>query len=422
MAHDAERDMLLTPERVSEPADREPDTQRGRETDAGPGDFSIILGGPLFQLLRRAHMTDDGLHLLRRRIVAIAGLAWLPLLLLTLLQGNASGGVDVPFINDFEVHVRFLVAMPLLIVAELIVHLRLRPVAQEFLVRGLVAPELVPRFREAIESATRLRNSVSAEIAMIVIVYALGVPVVWRELASLDVPTWYANGSASGHRFTSAGLWYAYVSVPLFQFLLLRWYYRIAIWARFLWQVSRLDLRISAMHADRMGGLGFLSGIVFAFTPLAMAHGALLSGTIANRIFHLGEQLADAKVEIAVVLAFMLLVVFIPLTFFALRVSEAKRIALRIYGRLGQRYVAEFEQKWLPQGQPARESPLGTGDIQSLADLSNSLETVRSTRIVPITRQAVLSLGIATLIPVSPLLLTVIPAEELAKHLLKLLV
>jgi hypothetical protein len=84
--------------------------------------------------------------------------------------------------------------------------------------------------------------------------------------------------------------------------------------------------------------------------------------------------------------------------------------------------VAEFEQKWLPAGQPANESPLGTGDIQSLADLSNSLETVRSTRIVPITRQAVLALGIATLIPVSPLLLTVIPAEELAKHLLKLLV
>jgi hypothetical protein len=39
---------------------------------------------------------------------------------------------------------------------------------------------------------------------------------------------------------------------------------------------------------------------------------------------------------------------------------------------------------------------------------------------VPITRQAIVMLVAATLIPIAPLLLTVIPAEELLKRLLKL--
>jgi hypothetical protein len=395
------------------------DPAAGPSGDVDPRNFSIILGGPLFQLLRRAHMTGNGLELVRRRVLVIAAFAWLPLLLLTLLQGNALGGAaSVPFLKDFEVHVRFLVAVPLLVVAELIVHLRLRPVAFEFLQRSLVPPEELPRFHAAIQAAMRLRNSMLAELVMIALVYALGVPVVWRELAALDVPTWYAQGSG----FTWAGFWYAYVSVPMFQFLLLRWYFRIIVWTRFMWHVSRLKLRVSAMHADRMGGLGFLSGTVFAFVPLAMAHGAVVAGTIANRIFHLGTALYDARIEIALVVAFLLLIVLIPITFFAPQIAEVKRVGQRVYGRLAQRYVAEFEERWLPAGRPADDSPLGTGDIQSLADLSNSMETLRATRIVPITRQAVIALALATLLPIAPLLLTVIPAEELATRLLKLLV
>jgi hypothetical protein len=48
-----------------------------------PQDFSLVLGGPLYQLMRRAHITDDALELVRRRTVIIALLAWLPLLALS---------------------------------------------------------------------------------------------------------------------------------------------------------------------------------------------------------------------------------------------------------------------------------------------------------------------------------------------------
>ena len=388
-----------------------------------PREFSIVLGGPLYQLLRRAHVTGDALELVRRRLVVIALFAWLPLLVLALAEGNAWGGpAAVPFLLDIEVHVRLLVALPLLVAAELLVHMRLRPVAQQFITRALVPEAHLDRYREALRSAFRLRGSITAEVAMIAVAYGVGMPFVWQYFAGLDVATWHALPGESGPRMTLAGLWYAYVSVPLFQFLLLRWYFRIAIWARFLWQVSRIDLDISAMHADRKAGLGFLSNTVFAFVPLLMAHGALLAGTIANRIFHEGGALADARFEIAALVVWLLLVVCAPLLVFAPQIAAAKRRAGREYGTLAQRYVRDFERRWIPEdAPPGRASPLGSADIQSLADLRNSFETISATHTIPVTRDALVKLALATLVPLAPLLLTVIPAEELAKHLLKML-
>ena len=86
-------------------------------------DFSLVLGGPLFQLLLRAHLSDDALMLVRQRILFISLFAWLPLLVLAALEGRLFEGLtSVPFLLDLEVHVRFLVAIPLLIAAELVVH------------------------------------------------------------------------------------------------------------------------------------------------------------------------------------------------------------------------------------------------------------------------------------------------------------
>src|SRR5688572_24471640 len=84
---------------------------------AGLRDFSLVLGGPLFYLLRRTWLAGDGLELVRRRIVALCSLTWLPLLILSAWEGNAWGAAaTLPFLLDAEAHVRFLVALPLLLV------------------------------------------------------------------------------------------------------------------------------------------------------------------------------------------------------------------------------------------------------------------------------------------------------------------
>src|SRR5512139_3699965 len=138
-------------------------------------DFSLVLGGPLFQLLRRAHLSGGALELARRRIVAISLFVWLPLLVLAAVDGTALGGdVRVPFLHDVDAHVRFLVALPLLIAAELVVHQRMRVVVGQFTTLGLVPDALRGRFDAAIERALRLRNSVVAELLLIAFVYVVG--------------------------------------------------------------------------------------------------------------------------------------------------------------------------------------------------------------------------------------------------------
>ena len=78
-----------------------------------PYDFSLVLGGPLFQLVARARLSGNALELLVRRVVVISLFAWLPLLILSILGGRAWGdGVRVPFLVDLEVHARFLLALP----------------------------------------------------------------------------------------------------------------------------------------------------------------------------------------------------------------------------------------------------------------------------------------------------------------------
>ena len=124
-------------------------------------DFSLVLGGPLFQLFRRAHLTGDALEMSNRRVIIAASITWVPLLLLSLLSGHAFGdSVAIPFLQDVEAHVRFLIALPILIAAELIVHRRLSPAVRQFVERRIVIPEELPKFQQAIDSTMRLRNSV----------------------------------------------------------------------------------------------------------------------------------------------------------------------------------------------------------------------------------------------------------------------
>jgi hypothetical protein len=399
-----------------------PQLPSGETLRQEPQDFSLVLGGPLYQLMRRAHITDDALALVRRRTILIALLAWLPLLALSVLEGHALGGsVAVPFLRDVEVHLRFLVTLPLLIVAELVVHQRMRFVVTQFQERRLIPASASGSFEAAIAGALRLRNSVVAEVGMIAFVYLVGISWIWRHYLTLATPTWYATPADAGMTLSLSGMWFGYVSLPMFQFLLLRWYYRIFIWTRFLWKVSRIDLSLLPTHPDRAGGLGFLSNTAYAFVPLAAAHGAMLAGLIANRIFYGGAELLEFKAEVAIMLAFLLSLVFGPFVVFAPRLARAKRTGLREYGTLAERYVRDFDEKWLRGGAPGDEKLVGSADIQSLADMGNSFDVVRTTRAVPVTREAVFQLAAATLAPVVPLALTMMSLEELLKKLFGIL-
>jgi hypothetical protein len=383
-------------------------------------DYSLVVGGPLYHFWRRTRLTDDALHWQHRRLLVMVLLAWVPLLILSIAEGHAWGGrVTLPFLHDVELHVRLLIAVPLMILAERIAHQRMRPVVQQFLDRGLIPDAARPQFNAAIASAIRLRDSVAAELLLIALVYILGVAFIWRTHIALDAVSWYGVPAEGRLRPSLAGWWLGFVSLPLFQFLLLRWYFRLYIWARFQWQVSKIDLRFVPTHPDRAGGLGFLGAVAYAFSPVLLAQGAMLGGMMANKIFYAGATLPEFKVELIGLVALLLVAILGPMLVFGPKLAAAKRAGLREYGTLSQRYVREFDGKWLRGGAPADEPLVGTADIQSLADLDNSFAVVSGMRWVPFTGQTVLQLAVITLLPVVPLTLTMISLQELLERLLK---
>jgi hypothetical protein len=399
----------------------EPESSQQEDIGGPPKDFSIVLGGPLFQLLRRSRLSDNDLNLLKRRLIAILLLVWLPLLILSIAQGNAWSGVSVPFIKDIGVHIRFLAVMPMLIGAELIVHRRMRILISHFLDRKLIPEADMARFKAAIESALKLRNSAVSEVVMLVIVYAFGILVIWKSYVGLNIDTWYA-GIVDGHRdLNLAGYWLVLVSLPLFQFLIIRWYFRLFIWMRFLWQVSRIKLNLIPTHPDRLGGLGFLTNIIYAFSLLAMAHGALLAALIANRVFFTGARFIDFKYDIVLLLIYLFIILILPLVVFSAQLAACKREGLREYGELAQRYVRAYDQKWLRGGASKQEQFIGSGDIQSLADLGNGFEVIANMRFLPISKQTLMQLAGWTLLPILPVLLTTMPLDDLLKRLFSLI-
>jgi hypothetical protein len=382
-------------------------------------DFSLVLGGPLYQLFLRTRLARAPLQLLIRRMLIFALISWLPLLVLAAAGRHLMGGVTVPFLRDPEVHIRFLLALPLLIASEVFVHQRMRAIPPQFVDHGIIAEQDQARFEKLVASAMRLRNSVIAEVILLVLVFTLGYWV-WRQSLTLDVPTWYQVNDGAGMRLTSAGWWYAFVSLSIFRFILLRWYYRLFIWYRFLWQVRAMPLHFNLFHPDRAGGLGFLSNSTLAFAPVFMAQTMVVAGSIFNQILYEGERLPSFRMEIAGILVFAVLVVVLPLGFFARQLEEAGRRAKREFGTLASYYVDDFHRKWIEGGVRSEEPLLGTSDIQSLADLANSFAVVNQIRLLPITRETLTRLLILVALPLLPLTLTMIPLDEIIRNLFKL--
>jgi hypothetical protein len=385
-----------------------------------PADFSLVLGGPLYQLFLRLRMARPPLELLRRRLITIPLAAWLPLLVLSAAEGRALGSPGIiPFVHDIEAHVRFLVALPLLILAELVVHVRIMPLVRQFVERGLVTREVRPGFEAILRSLQRLRDSTAIEVGLVVIVLTVG-HLLWWQQHSMPTASWYAAPTGQGVRLTWAGTWYGWVSAPIFQFILLRWYFRLFLWMRFLWQVSRLPLRLMPAHPDRTGGLGFLAESPGAFSLVLVAQSALVAGVVAGHVFFHGASLPQFKLELAGIVVILMVLALAPLSFFTFQLARARRRGIEEYGRLAARYVRNFDRKWLRGGAPPDEPLLGSGDIQSLADMGGSLEAVEGMRSLPFSKEVVIRLAITVALPLLPLLLTIVPLEELLTSLVKI--
>jgi hypothetical protein len=236
---------------------------------------------------------EQRIRVMQRALGAVL-VTWLPLLLLSVAYGLAfSKHIPIPFVLDFAVNVRFLIALPLLILSEVGIDRRLRVTVNHFLKSGLVKEADLPSFEAVIEKVTRLRDRVLPEIVILVVAYLPSLSIHSPEILMGRISSWHLVQTSSGQTLSYAGWWFGLISAPVYRFLLLRWVWRMFLWASFLWRVSKLNLVLIPTHPDMAAGIGFLSEAQLRFGLIAFACGAVVAGQMGNAIVYQGATVGE---------------------------------------------------------------------------------------------------------------------------------
>jgi hypothetical protein len=380
------------------------DDPAGRETErqASATEFSMF-GGPLHRLACHSGLargaTDDALFGLG------IGLAlWLVLMGLAFAQGVAQSLLSLQMVGA---HVRLLLVIPLFFLCEAIVDPRMRDFSRTIVRSGVVPSGVVPALRAEIVRAARWRDGWLPEAV------CLALSVLW----SLAWPHSQVYGSSGAYNpgDTLAGQWYWGVCLPVFRFLMLRWVWRLGLWTYFLWRVSRLPLHLVPTHPDRAAGLGFLEVVQGHFSLLVLAISLALSASFAEELIVRTMSFESLYAAVALMLAGDAVLFLGPLLVFMPALWACHVKGLAEYTEFAQKYVSGFDRKWLAERASPEEPLLGTPDLQSLADLSNSVAIVREMRLVPASTRLAALLAIPALLPMLPLLLIKYPIAELLK-------
>jgi hypothetical protein len=367
-----------------------------------------LMGGPLDAVGRRVGLVRDT-NSVRLGLVLGVGL-WLVILALCVIEGVTDRLFQLSVIGG---SVRLLLAIPLFFICESWVGPRMTACVAAITATGIAPSE--PLGVEVVR-ANRRANVWWPEAAWLLTAIVL-------EVTATPLAKYGTTDVYDPSRTALAASLYFRVGVTLFRFLLFRLTWKVVLWSWFLWRVSRLELKLIPGHPDHDGGLGPLEGVHERFTPFIAAISFLQCASLAETISTgKAASIAIAYPWMAMVLLVDVVLFICPLLVFTDKLWAARTVGAGQFGRFAARYVREFEAKWTDGACPDEASPLGTSDIQSLADLSNAFKDVKEMRWITVGPRLLTMIGLAAIVPFAPLLLFQYPIAELAqKFLSKLL-
>jgi hypothetical protein len=383
-------------------------------------DEGLFAGGPPLRLQMKVGLVQPGrLHVVRRVLLFVA-VAWVPLGVLAAIEGNLfSVDYGKSFLLDFGAFSRYVVAAPLLLAAEVVCITALSRDAARFVEFGIVADRDLPRFAAAAASTRRLRDGWFAELSVVIAGLALAATVAYS-IPVEELPTW-RRSYADGAGLSLAGWWNALVSLPLLLILFLGWFWRIFLWARFLFLVSLLDLQLVAAHPDGAAGLRFIGYSLRAFCLVGAALGAIAAGAVANRVLHDGADLIEYRYLIGGVAVVAVVLCAAPLLAFTHKLLDVWRRGVHEYSALASEFGRRFELEWLEHRAPMDRTVLERPDFSAATDLYQVVDRVQGLRIVPVDLVSVVMLIGATLLPFGVVVLMALPFDVVFSTVLGLL-
>ena len=380
-------------------------------------DLAPLAGGPAYHLLRRARLFPTDAPTLVRTAALLSAVTWLPLLVLSAVDGLLlPGTVTLPFARDAATHARFLVAVPVFCLAELVVGGHLTNAINRLLDAKIVTAADLPRFETAMQVVRRRRDSKIDEMVLLVLAYA-GAVAATRVQGAPGYTTWFA----AGDHFSLAGWWYALVSAPIFVFLFLRWMWRGITWTGLLARIGRLDLDLVPTHPDGAGGVAFLGHTQASFGIVAFALSAVMCGELGEHVLYGGAHVTDHKALLVGFVVLALAMVFAPLLVLAGPLSRARGAALVRYSKLLSASHRVYAQRWLDRPDAAADELLGSPDPSSLADAAAVYETARGMRVVPISQNDLVAVAVAAALPMVPLVALEVPIKDIVTRLIGIL-
>jgi hypothetical protein len=382
-------------------------------------EFPLFTAGPLYRLQEKLGLVREGKRRLGLTVLYSVCITWAPMALLAAAEGLAIGPTRLSsFLMDFAVNVRFLIAVPVFLLGETMCERQLQTVVQQFQHAGLVLEEARSGFQDVIRDIVQLSRS--SRVAAVLLGFAyLHSLIAFTYIINYPDATWRFGAGDGRHVVTLAGGWYFLVSFPIYSFMLLRWVWRLGLWWRLLWRISRLELDLSPAHRDGAAGLGFLSESLLAFGGFAFALTATTAGEVADHVVYEGASPLQYEWEVGGLLVVLVIVIAGPLLLFVRQLYEAKDSAVFHYGALASRQIKQVDRKWL-SGEPV-QGDAGV-DFGAVHHLGNSLTAVRDMSIIPLGKDDVLKLLFVAFLPYVPLLVTLVPMDEVWKLLLKVVV
>jgi len=370
-------------------------------------EFSV-LGGPLHRLGLRLGLVNHGTNTVKLGI-ALGLLTWGVMIILSLIDGTGSQAFSLSVIGA---HVRLLIVIPMFFVCESLVAPRMTCFVNSTIATHLVAPTSVSNLNKNISLINKWKDAWLPEAIFISIAATL-------TLAAQNLQFYGTTASSAAGKTTELAMahqWYLLVCLTLFRFLMMRWLWHLGMWCFILWRISKLELNLIPTHPDGAAGLGYLEVVHSHFTPLVFALSAVQAAMLAEEISANRMSFAAIYPPIMLVLIIDAVLFLGPLFIFASRLWVCKVKGLDEYMILSSEYVKDFDNKWLRNKASTQDKLLGTADLQSLADLNNSISVIRNMRWLPISMPLLVTLLSAALVPMLPLLLLKYPMTELAER------
>jgi hypothetical protein len=378
-------------------------------------EISLVRGGPFFRFQRAVGLIRTNHWNLGRRAAILLLIGWLPLFVITALL-NPDGLLSL--VHEYRLHARMLLAVPALLVGEVLMESRFRAVMTHIRQAALLDPTDLTHIDGVIARLIRVRDSLLPEFVILLLLISHTV-VSYRGL--IDAAPWLGHWSGGEVHLTAAG-WYAIiVSTSIFQFLLGLALWKWLLWTYFAFRLSKCNLKLVATHPDEHGGLGFLGLTSSAFAPIAFSATAVIAATWRNDILVHGAHLMDFKLPAIVLVVLVAVVAVGPLAFFAPRLAEIRRKGILQYGILGQLHSAEFHEKWILFRAGHETEFLDSPDSSSLADFGQAYERIEDMNSFLVDKGSLYTLAAAILIPALPLILAQIPLAVVIGDILKAL-